>query len=176
MWNKILIGVGIAEAVVIAGETFLIVRTTKKLNDLDKEIEDASKAINVDIPNGMLTVAMDRAAKQQAEKSAKSVEAMAEAAISQSVDEAVKAEKNRVKDSVEKELEEKISLLDINDIKKEVVTQASLNVADNVISRIPLGSSRDNTAEIIRACKDAGITTSWQIGDILNSAKGRKEG
>lgn len=146
-------------------------KTRKELEKFNKAVDDMAKGIDVDIPDAIVNTAMTKAAEREATKAAANVNKEAVSIISSRVKKEVENERQHISESVKTKIEEQISLVDINDVKKQVVDKATQSVAKEVISRVPVLGNQSNTASIIRACKDAGITSSYQIQNILQTAK-----
>lgn len=174
MDNKLLIGIGAAVSVLGAGEIFSIwkvCKLSKEVKEFNNSVEDVAKNIDVEVPDNLVAVAMDRAANNAAETSANKVAKTTELAIRNAVEEAINKEKKNLEVSLKEELNRKISLVDIEDIKAKVVSKASLTVANSLVASLPVISSKSNTAEIIRACNDAGIDSAYDIERILEKSK-----
>lgn len=179
MNTKTMIGIGIAAGTTavttIAGEIYTLWRVnkvSKEIERFDAAVNEASRYIDVNIPNELVTVAMDRAANAEASKAAEKAANDAKAIVQTSVDKVIKNEKNNIEASVKTELERQINLVDIEDIKSKVVNKTSASIANDVVTRLPFISSYGDSdiANIIRACKEANMS-SWQIEDIVKSVK-----
>lgn len=175
MDNKLIIGMGAAIVALGAGEVYFIVKAnkmSKQIREFNDSVDETAENIKVDIPDKLVAVAMDRAANREAERASKKVSSDANAIIQTSVDKAISKEKSNIEKSVKAELEKKINLVDIEDIKTKVVSQASSTVAANVMSKIPsMFTKGSDIADIIRACKEAGLS-SWTTEEIVKNARG----
>lgn len=179
MNTKTMIGIGIAAGTTavttIAGEIYTLWRVnkvSKEIERFDAAVNEASRYIDVNIPNELVTVAMDRAANAEASKAAEKAANDAKTIVQTSVDKVIENEKSNIEASVKTELERQINLVDIEDIKSKVVNKTSASIANDVVARLPFISSYGDSdiASIIRACKEANMS-SWQIEDIVKSVK-----
>ena len=179
MNTKTIIGLGIAAGTTavttIAGEIYTLWRVNKVSKEVARfnaAVDEATRYGNVDIPNELIAVAMDKAANVEASKAAEKAADGAKTIIQASVDEVIKQEKSSIENSVKTELERQISLVDIEDIKSKVVSKASASVANDLMCHIPVvsSSSSSDIANIITDCKDANMS-SWQIEDVLRRLK-----
>lgn len=179
MNTKTIIGLGIAAGATavttIAGEIYTLWRVnkvSKEVTRFNAAVDEAARYVNVDIPNELIAVAMDKAANAEASKAAAKAADDAKAIVQASVDEVIKQEKSSIENSVKTELERQINLVDIEDIKSKVINKTSASIANDVMARVPFISSYGSSdiAGVIRACKEANMS-SWQIEDIVKSIK-----
>lgn len=174
--EKIMTVVAIGMTVLGLGEAYAIYKvskTSKEVQAFNAAVDEVSQNIDVDIPDKVVEAAMAKAADREAVKAAKETKDEACSIIKKSVDKVIADEKDRIAVQVEDELATKISLVDISDIKSRVVAKATGTVVDNIIQRIPFTQNvgSGNTADIIRACKEAGITDAWDIERVLEKSK-----
>lgn len=173
---KTMVGISVGAAALTAGNVFSlwkIYKLSEQIKEFNNSVDEVTRNINVDIPDKVVAVAMDRAANREAEAAAKNVAKTATDTIQKSVDKAIEKEKSGIEPAVRMELEKKISLVDIEDIKSKVAKEAASTITSGMISRISGISSSCDTAEVIRACKEAGMS-GWQIQDVIETMK--KEG
>ena len=143
--------------------------TSKKLDTFMDGMDKLSDGIDVDIPDKIVNTAMNEAAKKAANQKAAEAAKAVKAHMFNTVDEKVKESVGDVTPEIRKRLEEQISMVDIADIKSEVIKKAAGIVTENV-SFPSFMAGKSSAAEIIEACTKAGMS-SWQIENILNAAK-----
>ena len=112
----------------------------KKLNDisdkLDKSIDELSDNVSVDIPDCMIDRAVEQAVEREAKTAVKTatdrVVSDLESKIKMEVSSAVADERTKIQESVKKEIEKKVSRIDIDDLRREVVAEAKEAAAEKL--------------------------------------------
>ena len=112
----------------------------KKLNDisdmLDKSIDELSDNVSVDIPDCMIDRAVEHAVNRETEiavkKATDRVISDIETRIKMDVASAVSDERTKIQESVKKEIEKKVSRIDIDDLRREVVAEAKEAAAEKL--------------------------------------------
>lgn len=144
----------------------------ENVKELLASMDKVSDGIDVDISESMLRVAVnnaaDKAAKAATEKAVKEIREDISNTVARSVSKAV----GDIKPAVQQSLEQKITMIDIAEIKKDVVKSTAKKLAEDMaFPNLFSGRNVPNsTAEIIKVCTDAGMS-SWQIENILETAQ-----
>lgn len=118
--------------------------TRKKMNGicdkLDTSIDELSGNIAVSIPEHLIEKAVDQAVTRETEYEVKQatnrVVKDIEGEIKTEVSSAVSYERSRIHESVKKEIEKKVSNIDISSLKREVVDEAKEAAAEKLDSSL----------------------------------------
>lgn len=160
------IGLGVVGIIGLAAYSKASV-TDEHIKELMKTMDRMSDNIDVDISEKLVDravkVAADKAVKVAADKAAKKITEDIDDYISDGISEAI----SNIKPEIRHTLEKQITMLDLEDIKNDVVKKTAGIVAENI--SIPgFLSSRNNTADVVKACVDADMD-SWEIQNILKT-------
>jgi len=135
---------------------------------IKKGFDRVSDNVEVEIPESILTIAMNKAADKEAKIAANECRQMARDTINEMVKEEIAKVKGDLSKSVKENVEKQVSMLDINDIKKEVAKDVGKSVVYDLCSGLH-GTRTNDAVAVINACREAGITSEWQIRNILES-------
>lgn len=150
--------------------TVLSVKACKDISMFNKKMDELSDGIEIDIPEKIVNLAVEKAASKVATAECFKVSKRADDIIKDKVMSEVSSVKKTLSDKVKVEVENQISVLDISDIKKEIVKDVSSMVFKDVIGNISRSGYSDSFADVIKACTDAGMH-SWEIENILSKLK-----
>lgn len=146
-----------------------------KTRKLDKSMDDMSDKIagdlDIEIPDRVISLAMQKAADREAKKASKLCSDTAGDHIADLVGKEFGKVRASIEPDIKKEIAQQISLLDIESMKDEVVKEAAKSVVQNATSSLFNKKSDDNTAEIIRACKEVGVTSPYYIQEIIEASR-----
>ena len=120
----------------VCGIAYLIFENQKSKDNYEKIVDKIAEGIDVNIDDAMIEKAVEKAVEKEAgiqvnKACIKAVDAIRDD-ISAKVSKAVKEEENSLKDNTKKEIERKISKIDITKARDEVIRQAQDIVADRL--------------------------------------------
>lgn len=122
--------------VLAGGVSYLIYKDMKKDNKYDKAIEKIADGIDIDTDNEFIEKAVEKAINRelgsQIDKACTRAVSEVRYDISSKVQAAVKAEERNLSENTKKEIERKISQIDISKAKEEVIKEAQTIVADRL--------------------------------------------
>ena len=132
----------------------------------NKAIEDISDNINAEVPEKIMNAAIEKAANRTAQREADDISRVARTIINTNVNKEIEKVKSEMSDKVKEQLERKISMIEVSEIKEKVTEEVSKMIFKDLVSR-DIKPSND-MASIIESCNNAGMS-SWEIENILKS-------
>lgn len=146
-------------------------------NAFVSKVNDVTGKIEVDVPESVIQAATNKALSTEVGKIATREARALDNTITTMVKETVNASKKSITEGVKGAIEAQLKDVNISNLQDLVVESATEQVASELIDSFKTVSTPwvniksttgNNTVDIIKACKDAGMS-SWQIQDVIEN-------
>lgn len=147
-------------------------------NAFVSKVNDVTGQIEVDIPESVVQAATTKALSTEVGKIATREARALDNAITSMVKETVNASKKSITAGVKDAITKQLADVDVSGLQDQVIESATEQVASDLIDsfkavstpwvNIKPSTTGNNTVDIIKACKDAGMS-SWQIQDVIEN-------
>lgn len=147
-------------------------------NAFVSKVNDVTGKIEVDVPESVIQAATNKALSTEVGKIATREARALDNTITTMVKETVNASKKSITEGVKDAITKQLADVKVSDLQAKVVESATEKVAGELVDsfkavstpwvNIKPSTTGNNTVDIIRACKDAGMS-SWQIENVIEN-------
>ena len=150
----------------------LVDKTRKLDRSMDGMSDKIAEGLDIENPDRVISLDMQKAADKEAKAASKACSDATRYLIADLVSKELAKIQTSIEPDIKREIAQQLSILDIKDIKNAVVKEASETIVQNTSQLVLTKAAgvENNTADIIRACKEAGITSAYTIQEIIEAS------